>query len=462
MARIEVAHPSVSPPVLSPRQHRLLTNLFSLQALGTLAFLLVNSAYAILAANTALWLMSAATLALALVGLWAWWAGWRGQLNLRQVALGVNANLLALFFILLLVGPSIAVVVVYIWVMLLAGATFDRELVARTGLLIFASVAVGALLAAVVPGLPLVANSPNLPPWAAPLINLAVLGGLLAVAWLFITSVLQNQEAVNAQLIEVSQMLHEAAHQQAAHATEQAANVAEVATSMEEMNRANDQISRAIEQLADESVAMQARIEQATLDLEQTVAAMAAVKELNESLAQQVQNMRSVADDIAGALKIIKDFASQTHLLALNARIEAAGSGEMGRRFSVVANQIKQLADEALYATTEIRDLVERSQTFITPAVSVAGTTAARAEEGLVLTRAFQSVMRDLSGSTTDNVNRVMQIRQATEEQQYVGEQLALAMTESRTLIRELAQQGQEVAAAADQLRALTMARHDT
>ena len=61
------------------------------------------------------------------------------------------------------------------------------------------------------------------------------------------------------------------------------------------------------------------------------------------------------SQQIGGILEIINELAEQTNILAINATIEAAGAGEAGKRFSVVADEIRKLADRVGGSTKEIR-----------------------------------------------------------------------------------------------------------
>src|SRR4029079_17550181 len=65
------------------------------------------------------------------------------------------------------------------------------------------------------------------------------------------------------------------------------------------------------------------------------------------------------SQQIGGILEIINELAEQTNILAINATIEAAGAGEAGRRFGVVAAEIRSLADRVGSSTKEIRSLIE-------------------------------------------------------------------------------------------------------
>ena len=73
---------------------------------------------------------------------------------------------------------------------------------------------------------------------------------------------------------------------------------------------------------------------------------------------ETVASLQTSSDDIRRTVDLITQIASQTRLLALNATIEAARAGEAGRGFSVVASEVKNLADEAASSSDAINDRV--------------------------------------------------------------------------------------------------------
>jgi len=110
-----------------------------------------------------------------------------------------------------------------------------------------------------------------------------------------------------------------------------------------------------------------------------------AVSEAERGL-QTVTSLRTASEQIRTAVDLINQVASQTRLLALNATIEAARAGEAGRGFSVVADEVKTLANETSSSSGEIMEQVTTVQQVAADAVAVleAVTASLREMRGLV------------------------------------------------------------------------------
>ena len=93
--------------------------------------------------------------------------------------------------------------------------------------------------------------------------------------------------------------------------------------------------------------------------VKQAVDRMATLHQMVKGLALETTGLGGKINDINGFVRLIGDIADQTNLLALNAAIEAARAGEHGRGFSVVAQEVRNLADESNQAAKDVRKIIE-------------------------------------------------------------------------------------------------------
>lgn len=94
----------------------------------------------------------------------------------------------------------------------------------------------------------------------------------------------------------------------------------------------------------------------------QALAQMGSVEDAFEHLAQAVRGFASRSQEVGAIVEVMTRIAKQTHLLALNAAIEAARAGEAGRGFSVVASEIRKLAEQSADSSRQIAALVASIQ----------------------------------------------------------------------------------------------------
>jgi twitching motility protein PilJ len=186
------------------------------------------------------------------------------------------------------------------------------------------------------------------------------------------------------------------------------------------------QMTTTAKQQADESVKTLGAVEQLSLQMRQVaetasassesakqvlqatergrVAVQASVQDMQgmrssvQRMSKQVKALGDRSVEISQVVSTIRDIANQTNLLALNAAIEAAGAGEAGVRFAVVADQVRKLAESSTQATREIADLVEVIQTETHDAVVAMDQETQAVEAGSSSALRMDEVFKEISG----------------------------------------------------------------
>ncbi len=230
-----------------------------------------------------------------------------------------------------------------------------------------------------------------------------------------------------AQVSSSSQSLAQGAAEQAASLEETSASGEEISS----MARRNSDNSRVAAELMAQS---QQKIQETNRVLEQTVSAMADIKQSSGT--------------ISNIIKTIDEIAFQTNILALNAAVEAARAGHAGMGFAVVADEVRLLAHRCADAAKNTSALIEES-------ISRSNYGAARVDE------VVQSI-RAVTEESTKVQALVAQVSSGSDDQSRGIEAIAGAMTQMESVTQASAASSEETAAAAEELTAQSVALRET
>lgn len=150
-----------------------------------------------------------------------------------------------------------------------------------------------------------------------------------------------------------------------------------------------------------------------------------------DNVMRAVDSMKVISERI----HIVQEIASQTNLLALNATIEAARAGEHGRGFAVVATEVGKLADTSGQAAKQIQVLLSQSA---------------------AVSESAASSLSLITASMQDTAQKVIAIRQASEEQNLAATQISESMGRLNQTTEQTASAAEELAATAEQMSAQT------
>ncbi len=152
---------------------------------------------------------------------------------------------------------------------------------------------------------------------------------------------------------------------------------------------------------------------------------MAKISQLSQDSSSLIRDLEQRSSDITNIIQVIRDVADQTNLLALNAAIEAARAGEQGRGFSVVADEIRNLAQRTAESTKEITFIVTKIQEVTTAVSNSMGAEVAQVEKGVLLAEKAGGSMSQVRSSTEQVEEAINYICNALLEQSNASDDIA-------------------------------------
>jgi methyl-accepting chemotaxis protein len=233
--------------------------------------------------------------------------------------------------------------------------------------------------------------------------------------------------------------------QQAAGMSEQGAAIQQTTTTMEEVTQSGVQISERARQVAASAEAASASSHAGLQAVENTARNMESIREQAEAVAENIVSLSEKTQAIGEIISTVNDIAEQSHLLALNAAIEAAAAGEHGRSFSVIASEVKNLADQSREATVHVRGILGDIQKGINSSVMLTEEAVKRVDSGKQMADMADRTIRVMSDGTLQSVQAFQQIVAGSNQQQ-------VGFTQVTQAVRDIGQASVQTAASTRQL----------
>ena len=237
--------------------------------------------------------------------------------------------------------------------------------------------------------------------------------------------------------------------------TEQAAAIHETTATMEELKHASAQIA--------ENAGSVARVAEETLGaaragrgaIGEFIQAMQQIRSDGVAVADSITKLSKRVERIGTVVEVIDEIADRSDLLALNAALEGSRAGEAGKGFSIVAAEMRRLAENVMESTKEIKNLI----TEIREATAAAGAAAEASKEatesgeklGAVAAQAVEGILAGVQ--ETSDAARVINL--ATQQQRTATEQVVASMAEIEDVTRQTTSASKQATGAAAELNQL-------
>jgi methyl-accepting chemotaxis protein len=248
-------------------------------------------------------------------------------------------------------------------------------------------------------------------------------------------------EDVSRQVFSLTAELNAIASQQASGSQQQVSALTQVTAFFQEMTATAQAIAHKtdlLSQAAHEIKMVTNRVKSATeevsrvgengaIAVEETINGNHRVNNVYAELQQILGELSQQQSQIKAVVSTIRGLSDETHLLSLNAAIEAAGAGQQGERFAVVAGEVKALADRSVRASRQVNEILGQVEQRIRQATSAAQSGHQEIQTALETAQQSGQVMRELVVAIYQTGSEIEQIDQATSVMNEQSKEISLA-----------------------------------
>ena len=219
-------------------------------------------------------------------------------------------------------------------------------------------------------------------------------------------------------------------HSMAAAVEELSSTVSEITSTMEELSASSSQIADHSKSVVDIANLTWEKSKQGSDSMQQLLSRMGGIQDDNRDNLKEIVELGSKSKEIGKVMEIINSIADQTKLIAFNAALEASSAGEAGKRFSVVAAEIRRLADSVTDSTNEIEDKIEEIQNSINRLVITSEKGATTIAAGMEASDDTAGNLADLVNAASQTSSAAQQISLSTQQQKTASNQVVIALRE--------------------------------
>ncbi|MCL6478091.1 MAG: Cache 3/Cache 2 fusion domain-containing protein [Peptococcaceae bacterium] len=260
-----------------------------------------------------------------------------------------------------------------------------------------------------------------------------------------ITGLLQGKSQVlAASSVELSAM----AENVSAGAGETASTISEVAATV-------DQVAANVQNIAESSARASGFAREGSAGIKRIISQMEAIQKASATSADVIRGLNESSAKISQIVDLITQIAEQTNLLALNAAIEAARAGDQGSGFAVVAEEVRQLAEQSAGAAKEIYDLIATIRQETQQAVRSMGEGVSQVESGSAVVREVGGTLEKIIAAVQGLAGDIQSVAVAGGQISSSIQNIAAAAEEQTATMEEVSSTTQTLAALARELEDL-------
>lgn len=227
---------------------------------------------------------------------------------------------------------------------------------------------------------------------------------------------------------DISSRLARSSAEQASSSVQQSTAVQETAVTLEELSQSATQIAERASEVGSESRATTAQGRQGLQAVQESIRLSEKARQGVEEVASTIVALSQKAQDLEAIVSSVNELAERSNILAINASIQAAAAGAEGVTFSVLANEMRLLANRSKEATVEVKSALAEIRNGIHKTVMLAEEAVKRSQSGDKNSRLTEETIRSLVDSFKKGDDAFQQIVAATRQQSHAFKQVEEAL----------------------------------
>ncbi len=281
-----------------------------------------------------------------------------------------------------------------------------------------------------------------------------LLAALIAVA---LTRALGRQIGTAVSQVQSSAAeLQASANQQATAAREQATAMSEITTTISELLATSRQIAESAQRVAQIAAQTTKGARSGEDTVQEGQESIVGIRRQVDLIVTHMLDLGKRSQQIGAVLDIVSELAEQTNILAINASIEAAGAGESGRRFAIVAEEIRKLADRVAGSTKEVRGLIEDVRGAVNSTVMTTESGSKAVEAGSKQFGEVAAAFKEIATLVATTTEAAREIELSTKQQSTAVEQVNDAVSNVAQATKETEAGSAQTLQTASQLAGLS------
>ncbi|MBL4934161.1 hypothetical protein JK636_00150 [Clostridium sp. YIM B02515] len=235
-------------------------------------------------------------------------------------------------------------------------------------------------------------------------------------------------------------------------ATEQAADLVNISGIIQDFGNDLDKISKLVVNVYGNSKLISSKAANSNSELKALVDSIKNIEQSFEGVSAKIGKLGSNINQIQQITSAIKSIADQTNLLALNAAIEAARAGEAGRGFSVVADEIRKLAEQSKVSSENINRIISEITSEANDVITTTDAVTTELKDQSSIIEGSITSFRDIVSSMEEIIPQIEQINGATKQIDEKKEDIIKRVEAASAVAEETSASSEEISASAEEM----------